>query len=102
MKVYWTNTAEGHLDAIFGYIAQNSPEYAKSMVDRITRRSQQIAEYPLSGRVVPEYDFNQIREVIEGSYRIIYHIKSDQVDVLAVIHGAMNINIRHSSEEANN
>jgi len=102
MKVYWTNTAEGHLDAIFDYIAQNSPEYAKSMVDRITRRSQQIAEYPLSGRVVPECDFNQIREVIEGSYRIIYHIKSDQIDVLAVIHGAMNINIRHSSEEANN
>ena len=102
MKVYWTNTAEGHLDALFNYIAQNSPEYAKSMVDRITRRSQQIAKYPLSGRVVPEYDFNQIREVIEGSYRIIYHIKSDQIDVLAVIHGAMNINILHSSEEANN
>ena len=102
MKVCWTNTAEWHLDAIFYYIAQNSKEYAKSMVDRITRRSQQIAEYPLSGRVVPEYDFNQIREVIEGSYRIIYHIKSDQIDVLAVIHGAMNINIMHSSEEANN
>jgi addiction module RelE/StbE family toxin len=98
MKVHWTNTAEGHLDAIFNYIAQNSPEYAKCMVDRITRRSQQIAEYPLSGRRVSEYDFNQIREVIEGSYRIIYHIKSDQVDVLAVIHGAMNI--LHSSEEA--
>ena len=98
MKVHWTNTAEGHLDAIFDYIAQNSPEYAKRMVDRITRRSQQIAEYPLSGRSVPEYDFNQIREVIEGPYRIIYHIKADQIDVLAVIHGAMNI--LHSSEEA--
>jgi addiction module RelE/StbE family toxin len=98
MKVHWTITAEGHLDAIFNYIAQNSPEYAKRIVDRITRRSQQIAEYPLSGRRVSEYDFNQIREVIEGSYRIIYHIKSDQVDVLAVIHSAMNI--LHSSEEA--
>ena len=64
----------------------------------ITRRSQQIAEYPLSGRRVNEYDFNQVREVIEGPYRIIYHIKSDQVDVLAVIHGAMNI--LQSSEEA--
>jgi addiction module RelE/StbE family toxin len=99
MKVHWTNTAEGHLDAIFDYIVQNSPEYAKRMVDRITRRSQQIAEYPLSGRRVPEYDFNQIREVIEGPYRIIYHIKSDQIDVLAVIHGAMSI--LHSSEGAN-
>jgi toxin ParE1/3/4 len=97
MKVHWTNTAEGHLDAIFNYIAQNSPEYAKHIVDRITRRSQQIAEYPLSGRRVSEYDFNQIREMIEGPYRIIYHIKSDQVDVLAVIHGAMNI--LHSAEE---
>lgn len=91
MNVHWTSTAEGHLDAIFNYIAQNSPEYAKRIVDRITRRSQQIGEYPLSGRRVSEYDVDQIREVIEGSYRIIYHIKSDQVDVLAVIHGAMNI-----------
>jgi len=61
------------------------------MVDRITRRSQQIAECPFSGRSVPEYDFKQIREVIESSYRIIYYIKSDQIDVLAVIHGSMNI-----------
>ena len=46
MKVHWTDTAEGHLEAIYGYIAQDSPEYAKMMVDRITRRSQQIAEFP--------------------------------------------------------
>jgi len=32
MKVHWTNTAEGHLDAIFDYIAQNSPEYALARV----------------------------------------------------------------------
>jgi toxin ParE1/3/4 len=44
MKVHWTNNAERHLDAIFNYIVQNSQEYAKRMVDRITRRSQQIAE----------------------------------------------------------
>ena len=100
MKVHWTNTAEGHLDAIYHYIAQNSPEYAKRMVDRITRRSQQIAECPFSGRRLPEHDFNQIREVIEGSYRIIYYIKADQIDVLAVIHGSMNIN--HSSGDTDN
>jgi len=60
-------------------------------VDRLTRRSQQIAEFPFSGRRVPEYDVDQIREVIEGSFRIIYHIKADQIDVLAVIHGAMDV-----------
>ena len=91
MKVHWTDTAQGHLAAIHAYIAQDSAEYAKRVVDRLTRRSQQIAAFPLAGRRVPEYDMDQIREVIEGSYRIIYHIKPDQVDVLAILHAAMNI-----------
>ena len=46
--------------------------------------------FPLSGRKVPEYDIDQIREMIQGSYRIIYHIKSDQIDIIAVIHAVMN------------
>jgi toxin ParE1/3/4 len=91
MTVHWTQTAQDHLDAIHEYIAQDSPEYALRMVDRLTRRSQQIADHPLSGRPVPEYELDQIREVIEWPYRIIYHIKPDQVDVIAVIHGARNV-----------
>ena len=98
MKVHWTDTAEGHLDAIYAYIALDSLEYAKRMVDRLTRRSQQIAEHPFSGRRVPEYNIDQIREVIEGPYRIIYHIKPDQVDVVAVIHGAMDV-LRSSDQK---
>ncbi len=42
MKVHWTDTAQHHLDAIYQFIAQDSPAYAKRMVDRLTRRSQQI------------------------------------------------------------
>ena len=60
------------------------------MVDRLTGRSEQIADFPFSGRRVPEYEIDQIREIIEGPYRIIYYIKSDQIDVLAVIHGAQD------------
>ena len=91
MKVHWTKTADGHLDAIYAYIAQDSPEYALRMVDRITRRSQQIATFPLSGRSVPEYEIEQIREVIEAPYRIIYYTYPNQIDILAVLHGAQNI-----------
>ncbi|MBM3861198.1 MAG: type II toxin-antitoxin system RelE/ParE family toxin [Verrucomicrobia bacterium] len=91
MNVHWTGTAQQHLDTIHSYIAQNSPEYAKRMVDRLTRRSQQIGLFPQSGRVVPEYQIEQIREVLEDPYRIIYYIKPDQVDVLAVIHTARNV-----------
>ena len=45
------------------------------MVDKITRRSEQIADQQLSGRKVPEYEAEDIRELIEKPYRIIYRIK---------------------------
>lgn len=88
MNVHWTNNAIEHLANIYEYIALNSPTYAKQMVDRITRRSAQIGDQPLSGRMVPEYQSEDVRELIESSYRIIYRVKQDQIDVLAVIHGA--------------
>jgi plasmid stabilization system protein ParE len=91
VKVYWTDSAQGHLDAIYAYIAQDSKTYARRTVDRITAKSRQIAAFPLSGRRVPEYDLDQIREVFSGPYRIVYHIRPDRIDVIAVIHGAMNV-----------
>ncbi len=88
MRVHWTNNAIEHLTNIYEYIALNSSTYAKQMVDRITRRSAQISDQPFSGRLVPEYQAEDIRELIESPYRIIYRVKQDQIDVLAVIHGA--------------
>ena len=97
MNVHWTDTAQGHLEAIYRYIAQDSVQYARRMVDRLTRRSQQIADFPLSGRKVPEYEMDELREVTEGPYRLIYHIKADQVDVVAIVHGARDL--RTAAEE---
>ncbi|MFM8300427.1 MAG: type II toxin-antitoxin system RelE/ParE family toxin [Microcystis aeruginosa] len=91
MKVFWTETAVNHLSSIYKYISQNSPQYAQRLVERLTRRSEQIANFPFSGRLVPEFETEQIREVIEGSYRIIYYIKPEQIDVIAVLHAARNI-----------
>ncbi len=91
MKVLWTQTAVNHLSSIYSYISQNSPQYAQRLVERLTHRSEQIAQFPLSGRIVPEFETKQIREVIEGSYRIIYYIKPDQIDIIAVLHGSQQI-----------
>jgi toxin ParE1/3/4 len=88
VRVHWTDTAVDHLLAIHAYLARSSTQYAQRVIDRLTRRSQQIADFPLSGRIVPDFEMGQIREVIEGPFRIIYYIKPDQIDVLAVIHGA--------------
>jgi toxin ParE1/3/4 len=86
MRVHWTDNAIAHLLDIYEYIARDSSIYAKRMVDRITKRSEQIASFPMSGRKVPEFEAEDIREIIETPYRIIYRIKPDQVDVLSVVH----------------
>ena len=91
MRVHWTNTAIDHLLSIYEYVSHDSDVYADRLMDRLTRRSQQIGTFPRSGRSVPEYEAPDIREVIEGSYRIIYRIKKEQIDVLAVIHGAQQL-----------
>ena len=88
MRVHWTENAIDHLANIYEYIAFNSPTYARRIIDRITLRTELIAEHSLSGRKVPEYDAEDIRELIEKPYRIIYRIKPDQIDVIAEIHGA--------------
>jgi plasmid stabilization system protein ParE len=58
------------------------------MVEQLTGRSKQISAFPHSGRMLPEFERGEIREIIEGTYRIIYRIKSDEILILAVMHCA--------------
>jgi toxin ParE1/3/4 len=91
LRVHWTESAAGHLAALHDYIARDSEVYARRMVDRLTARSKQIARFPHSGRIVPEYDQADVREIIEGPYRIIYTLLPHQIDVVAVVHSAREL-----------
>ena len=69
MKVVWSRTALGHLTGIYDYISGDSQNYARRTVDCFTSRSKQIANFPESGQIVPEYQDPKIREVIEEDGR---------------------------------
>ncbi|MFL6227551.1 MAG: type II toxin-antitoxin system RelE/ParE family toxin [Pyrinomonadaceae bacterium] len=86
MRVFWTDAALNQLEAIRDYFAQTSPEYAQRLIERLINRSEQIAAFPRSGRMVPEYEIDDVRQVVEGSHRIIYLIKENQIEILALIH----------------
>jgi toxin ParE1/3/4 len=49
-----------------------------------TNRSRQ---FPFSGRVVPEFEDENIREKIVYSYRVIYRIQNNTITVATVVHG---------------
>jgi plasmid stabilization system protein ParE len=88
MTVYWTQNAKRELRAVHDYIAQNSPRYAQGMVDRITRKTRQLADWPQLGAKVLEYSDEAIREILVYPYRIIYRVRTARVEILSVVHGA--------------
>jgi toxin ParE1/3/4 len=91
MMVSWTQNAKRELRAAHDYVAQNSPRYAQGLVDRITRKTEQLAQFPQLGAEVPEYEDESIRELLEHSYRIIYRVREERVEILSVVHGARQL-----------
>ena len=74
--VYWTPEARARLEDIEAYIAKDAPSTAKDVVARLLARARQLTTAPLSGRQVPDYPRQGLRELLERPYRIIlsnYH-----------------------------
>ncbi len=86
MEVVWTSRARDRLRSIREFISEDSPQVAKNVIARLIHRSEQLALPSHLGRKVPEYQFDEIREVLERPYRIIYRISSNRIDVLTVMH----------------
>jgi plasmid stabilization system protein ParE len=91
-QVRWTPQAADDLEAICLFIARDSPEMAATFADRVLRATDRLASFPRLGRAVPESGIENIREVIVGSYRVIYRIRQDEVHLLTVHHGARLLN----------
>ncbi len=88
MRVIWSTQSLNDLDAIYVYIAKDSPIYAQRVIERMISRGEQLGTFSESGRKTPEMNRSDIREILEGSYRIVYHIKEDEIEILTVLHGA--------------
>lgn len=86
MNVVWSPRALDQVATIANEIAADRPAAADRWVDSTLAAVWRLASFPESGRMVPEVLGGQIREVISGSYRIIYTIEPSQVSVLTVRH----------------
>jgi toxin ParE1/3/4 len=85
--VIWSEPAKKSLKSIFYFISEDSNYYAKEVVDTIVGKSDYLQEFPDIGRIVPELNTKNIRELIVYSYRLIYEIVGTDIHILALIHG---------------
>jgi plasmid stabilization system protein ParE len=85
VKVIWTDSAIQDLNDIAEYIAKDSVRYAEITVQRLFTSVDILETHPKAGKVVPEFENEFIRELIRGSFRIIYHIFDDfRIDIITV------------------
>ncbi|MBI3272790.1 MAG: type II toxin-antitoxin system RelE/ParE family toxin [Planctomycetes bacterium] len=87
MKLKWSARARRDLLAIGDRIAADKPVTALAFVERLRARALTAGGFPRSGRIVPEIQNPTIRELIEGSYRIVYRVERKVVSVLTVFEG---------------
>jgi toxin ParE1/3/4 len=91
VKIIWTEFALEDLRLIHDYISKDSKVYADRYIDKLISRIDQLEKNPNSGRVVPEFNIESIRELIEGNYRIIYKVNQDFIAIVRVHHSARQL-----------
>jgi toxin ParE1/3/4 len=89
--IRWTVTASDDLRAIEEFVARDSPLYAVRLVDGLIGAVDRLEQFPLSGRLVPELGRNDLREIIHGSYRVVYRESRDTVTILRIVHSARDM-----------
>ncbi|MCF8371486.1 MAG: type II toxin-antitoxin system RelE/ParE family toxin [Bacteroidales bacterium] len=95
VQVRWLKSARDDLRQIYDFISQDSQRYATYQIQIIKKRTELLKSHPRIGRIVPEINNANIRELVEGNCRIIYRIVSgSRIDVLMVHHGARDLGRR--------
>jgi addiction module RelE/StbE family toxin len=87
MKIVWTEPARQDLRDIFTYIAENNPKAARTLLNDIKERAVLLQDNPLIGRLGRIEDTREL--VLTGTQFILpYRVKNQQIQILAVFHGA--------------
>ena len=87
MKVLWTRQAFLCLANLQAFVAADRPDAADRLVALLVRRAEALARSPLMGRQVPELPGSDLRELVEGNYRVVYRAGAGRVEILTVFEG---------------
>lgn len=89
VKINWTELSISDLKSIYDYISQDSKRYASLTINKIYNRAQLLIEQPQIGRIVPEFNDANIRELIIGNYRLVYKLLDEySLDILRIYNSA--------------
>ena len=90
-EVIWAEAAWNDLEEAADYIAKDSSYYAAAFVREVRDAASSLSNFAKRGRIVPEFNNPNIREIFVRSYRMIYQIAERKVNIVGFIHGARDL-----------
>jgi toxin ParE1/3/4 len=91
MDLIWSAAALSNLKAIHAYIAADSPGNADRMVQRIHHQATLLLSFPEIGRPLRAGPDQDLREIREEPFRVIYAHRNPRIEIIAVIHQSRNL-----------
>ena len=83
MNVIWSPLALDKIGQTAEYIALDNPSAAEKWVNDVFDKAENLGSFPELGRLVPELNRANYREIIFGNYRIIYSVTLN-INILTV------------------
>ena len=90
-EIAWSFHATDDLRALAEFIGKDSVFYAAAFTLEIMEASRSLKDFSERGRIVPEFDTPNIRELFIKDYRLIYLVEETRVVILGLIHGRRNL-----------
>ena len=90
-RVVWTEQARQMPDDAVSYVARDSRPAAERLLIQALEAASSLNVHSERGRVVPEFDRSNVRQLLVQRYRLLYEVRPAEVYVLAFVHGARDM-----------
>ena len=87
------SVAKHDLNNICLFISRDSKNRADNLLHEIRFEVKNLLLFPEKGRVIPELNLNNYRELIIKSYRVLYRIEKDTIFILSILHMSREFNL---------
>jgi len=85
LRIGFAKSAEDDLlDIISWYSSQQAPEVGERLVRAVFERVEQLAMFPDSGKIVPEFETPWLRELEMPPFRIVYRRDEALITIVRV------------------
>lgn len=91
MRLIVSAEARADLMRIGDHIPRDSPVRALSFVEELEARCKTLLATPLAYPLVPRHQSERVRRMVHGNYLIFYRVDVEDVTILHVLFGAMNV-----------